>query len=751
MADKRAVLAQLQRIADEGKDNQLSGKSRQLFDAAVKEGLIQARQGMIGAVQEAVSPRFQEDFPEVEPALRMPTDPREAQSFIERLGADPMIEAGQGLLGKYVGSRVTEDRYGRPIVETPMGEKRYLNRGGFSAGDIGRAVRGTVGFVEEAAPYMTGGGAARPAVQVGYQGLVGLGTEAVKQSERAMAGEEVTPSSLATTPLIVMAGDILGRGLFTVGAKIYNRFTGKKAQAVSDVIDENTGQFKPEAIREMRQTASSQDIDTQILNEMLDQAESGVFTPDQQAQFSRLMENYITSGKASPAQMERYNLLRKMGIEPTRAQVTRTADDFTAQQDMAKETGDVRTALETQQQQLGRAFETAEARTGGAVRAEVAPLQQAVVDKAVKLDNEINALYRQAEESFPDTAVIDIRGYINSLIKNKIYNQKSGGTYAALSGQIKRDFGVDIRKLDDPILVTPKQAETIRQTANDLYAPNTALDGTAGTSNKIIREVKEALDEDVANALGKDAFKKARNAYQEFRRGLDPDQLSKFSRNQKSLIRDLLEERIPSERVFERVVASKGYTAADLKALKNYIVGRGGSINKAGAGAWRDLKAETLSFIRQSVFKGPLDELGGQTLSRAALENLLNKTIGRGKLKVIFNKEELQFLDDIVAASKLIEPIGGKLQGSGPSGQAVQQLEKTVRGLGGRVSQGLMDIAGSLIKSAKQKAAERQVLAGAAPIAEEVISQAVRISPQVGAAGGRVGAATAATLNEEMR
>ena len=88
--------------------------------------------------------------------------------------------------------------------------------------------------------------------------------------------------------------------------------------------------------------------------------------------------------------------------------------------------------------------------------------------------------------------------------------------------------------------------------------------------------------------------KRARNAYQEFRRGLDPEQLSKFSRNQKSLIRDLLEERIPAERVFERVVASKGYTAKDLRALKNYIVGREGSINSAGASAWKDLKAETI-------------------------------------------------------------------------------------------------------------------------------------------------------------
>ena len=751
MVTRAEILAGLQEAVDTGRENELNEEGRALLDAAISDGLIIPRRGVMGAVREAVSPRFQEDYPEVELSLRMPTDPAEAQSYIDELGSSPWIEAGKGLFGKYVGAQVTTDRYGRPIVETPAGERRYLNRGGLSIGDIPRAVRGTMGFIKEAAPYMTGGGITRPAAQVAYQGAVGLATEGVEQLGRSMAGEDVEVSRLATTPLLVMAGDVFGRGLFNIGARVYNRLTGKRAAAVANVLDERTGQFKPEAIREMRQTASSQDIDNQVFNAMIDEAESGALNASQMQQFARMMDEYITSGQATPAQMERYNLFKRMGIEPTRAQVTRTADDFTVQQDLAKETGSVRSALESQQQQLRRAFETAEAGTGGAVRAETSPLQQAVIDKALKLDDEISVLYQRANEMYPDTPSIDIRGYIRALLDNKIYNQKSGGTYAALIGQIKRDFGVDITKLDDPIMVTPRQAETIRQTANDLYAPNTALDGTASTSNRIISDVKEALDQDVGLALGDDAYETARNAYAEFRRGLDPDQLSKFSRNQKSLIRDLLEERIPAERVFERVVASKGYTAADLRALKNYIVGREGTINPVGAAAWRDLKAETIAYIRDSVFKGPLDELGGQSLSRAALENMLNTRIGRDKLKIIFNKDELQFLDDMLSLSKIIEPIGGKIQGSGPTGQAVQQLERTVRGMAGRLSQGLLDMAGSIIQSARRAGAERRAVSGAAPIAERVAEQAVRISPRVGTAGGTTGAVTAATLNEEMR
>ena len=67
----------------------------------------------------------------------------------------------------------------------------------------------------------------------------------------------------------------------------------------------------------------------------------------------RLNKLYL-SGKATAAMAERYNLFKRMGIEPTRAQVTRTSDDFTVQQDLAKETGAVTSALEQQQIQLGK-------------------------------------------------------------------------------------------------------------------------------------------------------------------------------------------------------------------------------------------------------------------------------------------------------------------------------------------------------------------------------------------------------------
>ncbi len=137
-------------------------------------------------------------------------------------------------------------------------------------------------------------------------------------------------------------------------------------------------------------------------------------------------------------------------------------------------------------------------------------------------------------------------------------------------------------------------------------------------------------------------------------------------------------------------------------------------------------------------------------MTRAGLESVL-KRIGMDKLKVIFNKEELSFIKDVMNLSKIIEPIGGRALGSGPSGQAIKQLENTVRGLGGRLSQGLVDLAGSVIKNTRQAGQERMVLSGAAPIMGDVVERATMIRPEIPSAGGALGAGTAAATTEEIR
>jgi hypothetical protein len=121
------------------------------------------------------------------------------------------------------------------------------------------------------------------------------------------------------------------------------------------------------------------------------------------------------------------------------------------------------------------------------------------------------------------------------------------------------------------------------------------------------------------------------------------------------------------------------------------------------------------------------------------------------KLKIIFNKEELSFIKDVLSLSRIIEPVRGRGIGSGPSAQAIRQLENTVKGLGGRLSQGLVDFAGSVIKSTKQAGQERMAISGAAPIMGDVVERATVLRPEIPSTGGALGAGTAAAITEEMR
>ena len=754
MSERDDILRELQQVADQGLEDSLTETGRTLFDAAVRDGLIKELP-LLSPVGSSATTRLQENFPEVEPAVGMPTNPVDAQAWIDQLTSDPMLRPrtdGQGFGAKYSGAKITEDRYGQPVVETGSGEKRYLNRAGLSVGDIPRAVDATLGVVKEVAPYLTGGPIQGMVRSAAYQGGVGLATEGLKQGEKAILGEDVDVYQIGKTPMFAIAGDILGRGAFKLASKVYSSVVGRQA---ANIIDETTGQIKPEAVNKMRSIVTAEEADDLAFMALMDEVEAGSLTPEQMLKFSSSMDKWVESGQATAAQIERYNLFNRLGIQPTRAQITRTASDFQKQQELSKTSGKVLSALEQQQVQLGKSFEAVETGTGGVIRSESAPIQQAVIDKATRLDTEINVLYKSADEAAGGAKkAVDIADYLNKLGTLKGLNQRSGGTYKALLAQVE-DMGFKIVKgkvvINGPALVSAKQAEQLRQGTNSLHA------GANPIAKGMIRESKEVLDLGVARSLGRDAYKTARAAYASFRQGLNPEQLSKFSRNNKSLIRDLLEEKIPGERVFDRVIAGVGYTAKDLRALKNYVVGSGDNVSSAGAQAWADLRAETINYMRKAAFGGPKGELGSQTLTRTRLQRAIDK-IGMEKLKIIFNAEEIKFIDDMLRLSSAIEPVGGTALGLGPSGQVAEKIAAAISAATGGVSTLLVNFARSFGNVGLRTMAESRALTPlatiATPTARELSRQAAiaaRLSPETIGRAGATSAGAAVSVNEELR
>ena len=214
-------------------------------------------------------------------------------------------------------------------------------------------------------------------------------------------------------------------------------------------------------------------------------------------------------------------------------------------------------------------------------------------------------------------------------------------------------------------------AEDVRKLANELFDPQNSF------ANGILRQVKEAIDDDVFTASGDDVFSQARAAKAKFESDLTRAKVSKFDTRKDNLVRDILENKnsVDPDQFVDKVVFNKKWRATDIQQLKDYI-----STDEAGRQAFDDLRAETLDSIKNKAFFGPKDRDGVQALSRDKLQRALN-SIGLEKMKVLFSEEERGFFRDMLKVTELREPVRGTAIGRGPSAQAIGKLEQKLRNI----------------------------------------------------------------------
>lgn len=361
------------------------------------------------------------------------------------------------------------------------------------------------------------------------------------------------------------------------------------------------------------------------------------------------------------AQAGRVQAFRDLDMEPTRAQVTRSADDFQFQQETAKRSGHVRQALEGQEGRLAQHFDDAIRDTAGRPNTSGAPIVDEVVGRFTNLDDQINALYRQAREQAGTNDVVPLKGFTEALegiVPSDRAMQGLPGSIRGnlvLRGVIDKDGNV-VRNVDIA------EAEEIRAFVNSHF------DSTSGQGRRAIRQLKDALDEDVFSASGKDVFETARKAKADFEATLAGEKATKFDARGKSLIRDILENRIDPDQLADRLAFSKGTRASDLKQLRDFL-----EQTESGRQAFDDLRAQTLQRIRDDSFIGPQDAQGVQALSRHKLQASIDR-IGQERLDVLFTAPERRLLNKILKVAELREPVRGTALGRGPSAQAVESL-----------------------------------------------------------------------------
>jgi hypothetical protein len=379
----------------------------------------------------------------------------------------------------------------------------------------------------------------------------------------------------------------------------------------------------------------------------------------------------IRSGERDLSQQARKAFLEQEGVQPTRAQITREASDFQAQQELAKSSNALRSRLESNEALLTSRFNNAVAQTGGEANLPSSSVIDHVALKADTLDKGITSLYKQARENVSTKKAVKLDSLVDALKSKASQNRVSGGAVEAIVGDLKEKGVIQGtgEKLRATGRINVESAEDTRKLMNELFDPQN------GFRNSILRGLKDKLDDDVARAAGEDVFKQARKAKADFEKGLSRAKVNKFDSRKQNLVRDILEQKINPNSVVDDVVFSKKWRAADLDQLKSYI-----SDSPDGTKAFNDLRADTLQRITDKSFTGPIDSQGFQAFSVNALQKELSK-LGKGKMDVLFTKPEQEFLTRMVKVGKLSQPVRGTGLGTGPSGAAVAKLE----GLLGRV------------------------------------------------------------------
>jgi hypothetical protein len=373
--------------------------------------------------------------------------------------------------------------------------------------------------------------------------------------------------------------------------------------------------------------------------------------------------DYLQKTPVNVKEAARKEFLESQGLKPTRAQVSRSASDFQAQQEAYKTSTGVRDALEEQEGILSNRFDAAAEGAGRESEDTAASLIQYVTGKREAVDNQITSLYQQAREAVPGEKVVKLDGLAKRLKDMAGSETKSGGVISAVVGDLK-SRGVIDKKWRAQGRIDPETAETIRKYMNQLY------DEKGGYGNQVLRELKDALDDDVFGSMGKDYYKQARKAKADYEKGLSRAKVSKYDRRKKNLVRDMQENIVSPDRAVDTIVFSRTSRAEDLSQLKNYATG-----DEAGVAAWDGMRREVLQTIKERAFTGAEDANGFQVLSRPKLQKTM-RDIGTEKLRVLFEPEELKFLRDMVQVSKLREPVRETFKGKGPSAQAVSGLQK---------------------------------------------------------------------------
>lgn len=357
-------------------------------------------------------------------------------------------------------------------------------------------------------------------------------------------------------------------------------------------------------------------------------------------------------------------IVRATGVPSMKGQITGRADDTAQFIDLLKESNDVSRQWAAQNEGLANNL----TRTVDDFKPMTVSKEQAnTVARDVlhstmsEADNLVTQTYEAIKKSAPVEKNIQPNNYV-SLLKKKSRMIVGDPTLAkSLYAQLE-DIGVVNPQMKGLGKIDIKTAEGITQNLN------AASRSTSDYGRAIIRELKDALFEDVA--AGSDMpelFVPAREAKvkaAQLRKKQGIDKYDEYGKS-KSLVNDILTNKIPEEKIIDKIVNARNDDFAKLHEFYTKDAG------PAGAQAWRDIGANYLrDAIEKSMIKN--QEGGSVGVNVTRLKRELKPVLDNStKSKLLFG-ESLPKIQEMIEAGELLTPKRAYTAlGSGPTGLGV--------------------------------------------------------------------------------
>ena len=266
---------------------------------------------------------------------------------------------------------------------------------------------------------------------------------------------------------------------------------------------------------------------------------------------------------------------------------------------------------------------------GGAGDIEKVGVQAADVlrQKEREMQEVVGQLYTQAREKFGDKSAGSVPNFLqklddpdfvdsvdNASMLDSIYKRLGRFGMLGTSGLPRRDA-----------VMTVGQAESLRKFINQLG------NGADPNIQRVRRELIDALDDDVVEGFGDDAFKEARTAARQ-----------RFTEFKNTLAGKIgVENKVDAEKVVNKILSSSN---KDVRTLKSTLLSGTGDQLARGREVWSGIAAEA---VRKMVKDA---RVGENIINGKTMRNIFNNNMP--KFKELLSREDFVTLNRIVRAAR---------------------------------------------------------------------------------------------------